>query len=716
MLNRIIFTLSVITALCTTAAAQRLDSIARLINNVDDTLKIKYLDTLAYEHENLDSIMKYSTELYHLATKLENNGHKYNALMYFGYVYYYRDEMQLAINCYHQVLDIAEKENDIHKKGICHRKIATAYSQLGNYNLSDNYYNKALAEFRQTGDSSRIASVLRYQGYTYIDFNVFQMGNNNFREAYRIDQARHDSLHMTEDLFNIGRSQYRESMYLSDNNLLDSARNTLNTAYFMYLSKIPTTMKVHILKYLIDVYTGKAFNAANKREKSQYADSLRYFINLINDKRDVLGMNTAEDYMIYEATYTALMGNTGKAISLLDKSSQSIQKDEKKYNTSYTDLCHAYLLIYRNIGDYRNELKYTKLLLEYERKKRSQDFLMSASNNKYEDELNDRKNSEKLLKLEVSDQKTITTILQCAMAIAIILIAIIGQAFKRNRKNAKQLAVQNIEIAQQRDMLKTANKKTMAALQYAGRIQSAALPGKDIFEKTFSEYFVILHPLNIVSGDFYWAARRRALTFVAVADCTGHGVPGAFLSMLSIASLNDLILSIEYEKLSAALILDSLREKIIKSLHQTQDINSTSDGLDISLIIYHPGQSTIQYAGAHRPLWIVSGGSLTETKGDSQPVGIHLGKAKPFSNHTIQVSPGDTLYMFSDGITDQIDSSGCHNKYSPSQLKAKITAMSAMNLKEQKTRLDDDFQNWRLRPDGTLEPQLDDQILLAVKI
>ncbi len=177
-----------------------------------------------------------------------------------------------------------------------------------------------------------------------------------------------------------------------------------------------------------------------------------------------------------------------------------------------------------------------------------------------------------------------------------------------------------------------------SSIAYASRIQMAMLPEADHFKKFFADHFIIFKPRDIVSGDFYWIGECEKRFYFTVADCTGHGVPGAFMSTLGISSLNEII--INNVDLKANTVLNLLREKIKTSLHQTGKEGEAADGMDIAFCVLDKKRKTLQYSGAYNPLFIFRKGVFTEYKGDRMPIGIYYGEKDEFTNYEISAKQG----------------------------------------------------------------------------
>jgi len=208
-------------------------------------------------------------------------------------------------------------------------------------------------------------------------------------------------------------------------------------------------------------------------------------------------------------------------------------------------------------------------------------------------------------------------------------------------------------------------------------------------------------PRDIVSGDFFWKLKKKNLLYFALADCTGHGVPGAFLSILGISFLN--LIVEQSTRLSAAEILNILREHTMKALHQTGDAHEQKDGFDMSLIILEMEKGTMQFAGAFQPLYLIKNGNqLVEIPGDKMPIGVGAEEEISFKNHTIELTNGDLVYLFTDGYVDQFGGpDGKKFKYPP--FRNLILNVCNYPMDRQKQLLVKNINAWK----GNL-PQLDD--------
>ena len=279
------------------------------------------------------------------------------------------------------------------------------------------------------------------------------------------------------------------------------------------------------------------------------------------------------------------------------------------------------------------------------------------------------------------------------------------------RQQNDEIKAQNEEIITQRDKIELINIELTDSILYAKRIQTAALPTQKVLNEYLNDHFILFKPKDIVSGDFYWAGKKDNKVIITAADCTGHGVPGAFMSMLGISFLN----KIENDKeiFSSGQILDRLRYNVIEYLHQKQKDKkmSSKDGMDIALCVIDLETKKIQFSGAYNPLYYVTKGSseIKQIKADSMPVAIY-DNMSDFTTHEIQLQKGDVIYMFSDGYADQFGGPK-GKKFYKKQFRQLLFDNSQKPMHEQNKILDTVIEEWR----GD-EPQIDDIVVVGVRL
>jgi serine phosphatase RsbU (regulator of sigma subunit) len=303
---------------------------------------------------------------------------------------------------------------------------------------------------------------------------------------------------------------------------------------------------------------------------------------------------------------------------------------------------------------------------------------------------------------ELQQQKTYAVLGVAGLLAAIVVVVIVFRSYKKEKRSSEI-------INKQKSIVDTKNKEILDSINYARKIQQAIIPTQAEVKNIFPESFVILMPKDIVSGDFYWVTEKENFIFLAVADCTGHGVPGGFMSMLGTALLNEIINDKNiYEP---ADILDLLKLKIILALRQSDNTNENKDGMDIALIRIDKNKDKMTFSGANNSLYIVRDNRLSEYKGDKHPIGFSFNNTnKQFNQVEISLQKNDEVYMFTDGYPDQFGGpQGKKFKYKP--LEQTLSHIYGQEMELQKEKLLRLHDHWR----GNLE-QVDDICLVGVRI
>ncbi len=296
---------------------------------------------------------------------------------------------------------------------------------------------------------------------------------------------------------------------------------------------------------------------------------------------------------------------------------------------------------------------------------------------------------------------------------AISLIFLFIKARERKLQHDKKVLAQKvkertIEIEKQRDKIAEQNREITDSIMYAQRIQSAVLPDVEYTNSILPQHFIFFKPRDIVSGDFYWMTETANDVIVAVADCTGHGVPGAFMSMLGVSLLNEII-NVNRDH-TANKILETLRKNIKQTLSQRGKKDETRDGMDIALCIINFNERKVQFSGAYNSLLLVRNSEHTIFKGDKMPIGIHVGKEKPFTNYNFKIFKGDMIYLYTDGYADQFGGPE-EKKFKSVSFRQLLLDIHNKPLEEQQQILDKTFEDWR----GNLN-QIDDILVMGIRV
>ena len=282
--------------------------------------------------------------------------------------------------------------------------------------------------------------------------------------------------------------------------------------------------------------------------------------------------------------------------------------------------------------------------------------------------------------------------------------------------SSEELNQANVKVRSALGELEEKNKDITDSINYAQKIQAAIMPSGGYIKSLLPDSFVLFKPKDIVSGDFYWFAERDGRALVVAADCTGHGVPGAFMSMIGSSLLNETVM--EKGLTDPGQILQGIKEGVIKALRQTGGRLQQKDGMDMALCSFDLNNLNVLYAGAYNPLMIVRNGEVLETRADRMPIGIYEDDGgKTFTTHDVQLEKGDSVYIFSDGYVDQFGGPK-GKKFMGRRFREALIDAQKLTMQEQGEMLDKLIEAWRTDPNqpGGVSEQMDDILVIGVHI
>ena len=278
---------------------------------------------------------------------------------------------------------------------------------------------------------------------------------------------------------------------------------------------------------------------------------------------------------------------------------------------------------------------------------------------------------------------------------------------KQNKILEEKVEQRTFEVVEQKKIIEEKNKDITSSIRYAKRIQDALLPAKKYMDEHMGDYFVLFKQKDIVSGDFYWVNKKETKLFFAAIDCTGHGVPGAFVSLVAHGNIQHAL--IMFGERTPAGILDKLNEGVTDVLSRGGETQDIKDGMDISLCALDRINMKLEFSGANHPMLLIRKGEMKEIRGDKQPIGQFISR-KNFTNHEMSVQKGDTIYLYTDGYGDQFGGKD-GKKFKRSRLKELILSIQDKPLERQQKILDDTIETWK----GNLE-QIDDILLMGINV
>ena len=390
------------------------------------------------------------------------------------------------------------------------------------------------------------------------------------------------------------------------------------------------------------------------------------------------------------------------SITLQNSIAEVLQKVYKKMNLFPQAI--KYAEIYISTNDSLFQESKTRIIAEMDLKYKSRNNQLEIEKLAKDGELQQTK---------INKQRIILYFL-IGVSILIFTFLLLLLRFLKQKKTASlEIVSQRDEIINQHDKLVEQSILIKDSINYAKRLQEGIFPSNQYLDRLFKDYFILLKPKDIVSGDFYWATRMNEFVIIAVADCTGHGVPGALMSMLATSNLNEIVRHQAIK--NAAKILDTLRSLIIDALNQKGNPEEQKDGLDIALCVINVKTLEMQYAGAFLPCLIVKNSTkeLIKINGDRMPIGIHP-EMGSFTNQMMQLEKGDAIYLMSDGYQDQFGGPKNH-KFLPKRTHDLLLENSDQSMVKQRETLIKTHENW-INNAGITYDQTDDITIFGFKV
>lgn len=566
--------------------------------------------------------------------------------------------------------------------------------KLGNNDKGVKHYIKAKKIFSQLHDELRVDEVEMAFGIMYMEKGDFEKAKKILTELTKKYKAKdEDPLDLTSTY---GFIKYYERDF-------DSAVYYFNKALH-YVTKRNDLDGVAVTYNNI----GQALLGAKKYEEARqnFTTSLDIYQSINSKHGEAFARSSLGQSLFY-------LNRTDEAIYQLTLAFELDCKLGLKTFASHVSKRLSF--IYGEKGDYKKAYEYQKLHQAYNDSiiNEASDRAIEELRTKYDFDKKEielqslkKENEVSALKIKLGEEdkerrKSIFNLLIVIILLIVVASVFIGIGYFNNRKKNKLLQIKNAEIAQQ-------NKEIKDSINYAKKIQEAILPPDAYIQKLYPQSFVFYLPKDIVSGDFYWCEENDEYKYIAAVDCTGHGVPGAFMSIVAHNGLSHAI-NVNHLK-HPSQILDFLSNYFQGMLHQNDKETTIRDGVDIALIAINKLTGEVEYSGANNPLLIYSNNSLKEIPADKQPVGNYAGiKQNPFTLHKLDLNTNDIIYLFSDGFADQFGGEK-GKKYKYARFKNYLVSIASLSIEEQKKLLSKEFESWK----GKLE-QLDDVCVLGIR-
>ncbi|MEN8201686.1 MAG: tetratricopeptide repeat protein [Bacteroidota bacterium] len=671
-----------------------------LLGMSDDTLKVNTLNQIATLEARSypKNALKYGSEAVELAEKLDFPAGMALAYKNVGLGYYFQSEYTEAYSNWESSLELYETLGN--EQGIANLlgNLASIYYTLGDNYKAIEYNIRALSITEKRGDSIRLATLLLNIGSVYSE------------HASSLDTARSYYIRALELGEEIG---YMELLGLGSINLgevyykmgeFDSA------LYYFEKALLLVTSNGEIASALSSIGRIHA-------ERGDYQTAIKYHRDALEiARKENAQMETVKILLALAGAYGS-QGNAHLAINYYDEA-RSLSEDiglNYELSNSYKGLASSYA----DISDWENAYLYLSLqdtvnnaIYRAETEDNTNSLMFTYQMDKKEDEIEILEQQSEIDQLKSKRQRGIIA----GTGVLGLMILLMALGIYNRMRYVRET---NRKIKAQKEMITD-------SISYAQRIQSALLPSESRLKELVPGHFIVFKPKDIVSGDYYWVKEVQDHVVIVGADCTGHGVPGAFMSMLGITLLNDLIGNRCFNDPSA--ILEQLRLKIKEMLVQEGNKEEQKDGMDMALAIFNKKNRELHFAGANNPLYIIRNKELPagkelepyfsadnetyqlfEIKGDKQPIGVHW-EETDFNSYSVMLREHDTFYMFSDGFVDQYGGEK-RKKFKSLNFKRLLLSIQNEYMAKQGQIIENTFETWK----GDLE-QIDDVSVIGIKV
>jgi tetratricopeptide (TPR) repeat protein len=595
--------------------------------------------------------------------------------------------------------------------------------KLGNLEKARDYFTQAHNIFKTENDSSKIASTANNLGNAYEQMGQNEKALTYLLEALRIGKEQKNKMFLGKVYLNVGLIHFKNKNYQTSreyyNKSLELRKEIKDSAGIALVYNNMAILNYYLENYdEVRAYFRNAYNIykelGNLRRQAltlsnlgeinyylgQSEKALSYFqecARIEKNLNDKIGLSGT--YQMMSSVYKG-RGNYNTAIHYLDKAFNHAR--EANANEEIKDIFFAYHEIYKTKEDYKKSLDYFEKyhtlndsLYNVQRAKEINELQTKYETEKKEKQISLLNKEKKLQNVKIQKQRNFTILL--AIIIGIILISTV------------LIYLQKRKIKEAHFKLSKQQKQITDSIEYASRIQNAILPKDENIKNLISQdYFILFKPREMVSGDFYFIEKKNNKTIIAAVDCTGHGVPGAFMSMLGYSFLTEIINHMEDPQ--PHLILNKLKQYVINALHQKNEIGIAKDGMDISLCVIDHDKEEIQFSGAYHQLLVINDGKITRYKGDKMPVGIHYKKMGSFRKKTIPFQKNQKIYMFSDGFQDQFGGAN-GKKFRIKQLEETLLDINKEPMEIQKIKLDKTFSEWKANYE-----QVDDVLVIGINL
>ncbi len=662
----------------------------------------------------------------------------------------------LALEYAAQALQLAISEKDSLEMALLLNYLGDSYFDKKAYSIALDNYFKSYKIYQRFDDSTNVAYSYIDIGAIYFEQNLSSIALGYFEKAKLIFELKKDKKGLSFALDKIGFVLLKQGLenealkYFIDSHFTrKSLKDTLLTAISnkniaeVYLQREEYEKAISFLQVASESF--KAINNTLNIAETDYKIGDIYMYDEDYNKAIEYYKISLSNYLKFDKQYEIglIYNKLSNAYSGL-KYPEEIKKFAMEAlqianNNEFIDIkAMAYSLLsqyYEQKNDILNAFRFEKMhsnatdsINDAKSISQSAEMQVSFEMQMQENQIGILTKDQELSKATIRNQQIIGVGV-AVFTILLLVLAINLYRSNNSRKKTNQILIhqkkdiedKNSELERQKDAIEEKNTRIQlinrnitGSINYASRIQQAMLPKPDIYRKYFKDAFILFKPREVVSGDFYWFSRNEELqrVFIAAVDCTGHGVPGAFMSLIGNTYLNQIVNA--HHITDADLILNKLHENIRSSLHQAK--NQSRDGMDIALCIIDYKNKVIEFAGARNPMIYIKNNELFQLKGDNIDIGgIQREKERRFTKQTIPLETGMQLYLFSDGYQDQFGGKD-KQKFMRKNFKELLFKIHQSDMMIQMQILEETFDSWITQPDGSKIDQIDDVLVIGFKL
>jgi len=649
-----------------------------------------------YAYDDYELALKYADSAILIQTEIADEMGKANSINSKGMIYLNTGKNTQAQECFFSSLKIQEKINDLEGQLYSYNNLSTSYLNQGDIKSAFKLQLKSYKIAVDLKDDKMQSNSLNNLGVMSMRQKDFDKAKEYFLRSIKISEKHNDTRNIATCYNNIG-------IIYSD---LDSA--DLSIQFHRKALKIREELNLNggIASSLYNI-------GFQYKQKNEFDTALSYFNKAliikkkIDDKSGIANTNNfigeiyflqnkyklAEQYSLESLVLSKTLGDPER----IETAAEVLSKIYTKTNKPAKALEMYQLFI--QMRDSTNNLETRKESLknqfEIEFDKKERDVKLKSEIDK------------KAIEIKAYEEKKRQNLIIYSVLIGLIIVVVfsifIFRSLQRNKKANKIITQQKKEVEKQKEIVEEHQKEILDSINYAKRIQYTLLAHADFLKANLPEHFVFFNPKDIVSGDFYWATKKDDKFYIAACDSTGHGVPGAFMSLLNIGFLSEAIN--EKGIVATNEVFNYVRQRLTDTISK----EGQQDGFDGILVCFDKTNNTISYSAANNAPILVSNGTLIDLPADKMPVGIGERK-QDFTLHTLDYKKGDTLYLYTDGYADQFGGpKGKKFKYKP--LNEMLIANSSKSLQEQSKELQQTFSSWK----GNLE-QVDDVLIIGIKL